>query len=71
MAEHREKRPCTCRCNCSSSSDDNVSNKTNLSADILGSTHNSFDLWDSTPIKTKWIFVEKEITEGNERTGTD
>jgi hypothetical protein len=71
MAGHREKRPCACRCNCSSGSDDNVSNKTDVSAHILGSAHNSIDLWVSTPNKTKWFFVEKEMMEGNERTGTD
>jgi hypothetical protein len=34
----------------------------------LGDTHNSIDLWVSSPVKTKWIFVEEEV--GNERTRT-
>ena len=61
MEDRHEKRSCTCRCNCSSDSDDNVSNKTSVSTHILGSTHNSIDLFLHTPYKTKWTFVEEKV----------
>ena len=72
MADRHEKRSCTCRCNCSSDSDDNVSNQTSVSTHILGSTHNSIDLYVSTPRKTKWTFVENMEEEmKNERQRTN
>ena len=58
MVVRDDKRPCACGCDCSCGCDDNVSDKTSVSAHILGSTHNSIDLWVSTPRKTKWSFVE-------------
>ncbi len=60
MAVQDEKRPCTCRCDCGCRCNDNVSDKTSVSAHILGGTHNSVDLWVSTPSKTKWTFVDEE-----------
>ncbi len=60
MAVQDEKRPCTCRRDCGCQCNDNVSDKASVSAHILGGTHNSVDLWVSTPSKTKWIFVDEE-----------
>lgn len=51
---------CDCVCDCNSSGNDNVSVEDITSAHILGSTHNSIDLWVSTPAKTKWSFVEEK-----------
>ena len=59
MEDHLEKRSDPCRCNCSCECHDSVSDKTRVSTHILGSTHNSIDLWVSTPSKTKWTFVEE------------
>ena len=59
MGAPNEKRPCNCRCNCRDNSDDSVRDKKYISANILGNTHNSVDLWVSTPSQTKWKFVEE------------
>ena len=63
MEEHRDKRSCSCGCDCGCKRNDNVSNKTSVSTHILGSTHNSIDLYVSTPTKTKWTFVEEKVEE--------
>ena len=68
MAAQDEKRPCTCRCDCSCKCDDTVSDKGYVSSHILGGTHNSVDLWVSTPSKTKWIFMEEEVDSERQRT---
>lgn len=60
MAVQDDKRPSACGCDCGCGCDDNVSDQTSVSAHILGSTHNSIDLWVSTPSSTKWIFVDEE-----------
>ena len=72
MAVQDEKRPCTCGSDCGCKRNDNVSDKAHVSTHILGSTHNSIDLWMSTPRKTKWSFVEEvEEKVRDERTRTD
>ena len=68
MVVQDDKRPCTCGCNCSCKCNDNVSDKACVSTHILGSAHNSIDLWVSSPAKTKWIFKEEMK---NERTRAD
>ena len=68
MAVQDDKRPDGCVCDCSCGCNDNDVNKAVRPAHILGDTHNSIDLWVSSPVKTKWIFVEEEV--GNERTRT-
>jgi hypothetical protein len=70
MVVQDDKRPCTCGCDCSCGCDDNVSDKTSVSTHILGSAHNSINLWVSTPTKTKWLFVEEEEVK-DERTRAD
>ena len=52
---------CDCSCECHATG----IGKTGSTTRILGSAHNSIDLYVSTPAKTKWIFVddmEQEIT---------
>ena len=52
---------CDCSCECHATG----IGKTGSTTRILGSAHNSIDLYVSTPTKTKWIFVddmEQEIT---------
>ena len=72
MEGQHDKRPCTCSCDCGCKRNDNVSNKTSVSTHILGSTHNSIDLYVSTPPKTKWTFVENMEEEmKNERQRTN
>ena len=59
------ERPNDSVCNCNCKCHDNGIGKTGSTTRILGSAHNSIDLYVSTPAKTKWIFVddmEQEIT---------
>ena len=52
---------CDCSCGCHA----NGIGKTGSTTRILGTAHNSIDLYMSTPPKTKWIFVydvEREVT---------
>ncbi len=59
------ERPSNSVCNCNCKCHDNGIGKTGSTTRILGHTHNSIDLYVSTPAKTKWIFVddmEQEIT---------
>ena len=52
-------RDCSCGCH------DTGIGKTGSTTRILGSVHNSIDLYVSTPPQTKWIFVdnvEREMT---------
>ncbi len=52
-------RNCSCKCH------DTGIGKAGSTTRILGHTHNSIDLYVSTPPKTKWIFVdnvEQEVT---------
>ena len=52
-------RNCNCKCH------DTGIGKAGSTTRILGHTHNSIDLYVSTPPKTKWIFVdnvEQEVT---------
>jgi hypothetical protein len=53
---------CSCRCHV------NDVDKKRVSVHLLGSTHNSVDLYVSTPSETKWIFKEEMK---NERTRAD
>ena len=72
MADRHEKRSCSCGCDCCDVSDDTLSNQTSVSTHILGSTHNSIDLYVSTPPKPKWTFVENMEEEmKNERQRTN
>ena len=57
MADDNE-RPCCCSCDCGCESHGSGIGKTGSTVRILGNTHNSVDLFVSTPAKTKWIFVE-------------
>ena len=59
MAGLDEKGSDFCGCNSSCKCHGSVSDKTRVSAHILGSADNSIDLWVSTPSKTKWTFVEE------------
>ena len=61
MVTQDEKRSCTCGGDSSCGCDDDVSNKTSVSTHILGSTHNSIDLFLHPPNKTKWTFVEEKV----------
>ena len=45
---------CDCSCGCHA----NGIGKTGSTTRILGTAHNSVDLFVSTPAKTKWIFVD-------------
>ena len=45
---------CDCSCGCHA----NGIGKTGSTTRILGTAHNSIDLYVSTPPKTKWIFVD-------------
>tara|TARA_Y100000294_G_scaffold150611_1_gene147995 strand:+ start:1122 stop:1349 length:228 start_codon:yes stop_codon:yes gene_type:complete len=59
------ERPNDSMCDCDCKCHDNGIGKTGSTTRILGSAHNSIDLYVSTPAKTKWIFVddmEQEIT---------
>ena len=53
-----DERPSNGVCNCSCRCHDNGIGKTGSTTHILGNTHNSIDLYVSTPTKTKWIFVD-------------
>ena len=51
-------RNCNCKCH------DTGIGKAGSTTRILGSAHNSIDLYVTTPPKTKWIFIddaEKEV----------
>ena len=52
------ERPCCCSCDCGCKCHGAGIGKTGSTVRVLGSTHNSVDLFVSTPAKTKWIFVE-------------
>tara|TARA_R100000656_G_scaffold105101_1_gene77266 strand:- start:586 stop:798 length:213 start_codon:yes stop_codon:yes gene_type:complete len=47
-------RDCDCRCH------NTGIGKAGSTTRILGHTHNSIDLYISTPPQTKWVFLEKE-----------
>ena len=55
---------CDCSCGCHA----NGIGKTGSTTRILGTAHNSIDLYVSTPPQTKWIFKEEMK---NERTRAD
>ena len=67
MAAQDDERSCSCSCDCGCECNDTSVDKGFCTTHILGDTHNSVDLWVSTPTETKWIFVREE---GNERTRT-
>ena len=59
------ERPSNSVCNCNCKCHDTGIGKAGSTTRILGHTHNSIDLYVSTPPKTKWIFVdnvEQEVT---------
>ena len=59
------ERPSNSILSCKGKCHDTGIGKSGSTTRILGSAHNSIDLYVSTPAKTKWIFVddmEQEIT---------
>jgi hypothetical protein len=59
------ERPNDSMCDCNCKCHDTGIGKAGSTTRILGHTHNSIDLYVSTPPKTKWIFVdnvEQEVT---------
>ena len=62
------ERPSNSVCDCSCQCHDTGIGKAGITTRILGSAHNSIDLYVSTPPKTKWIFKEEMK---NERTRAD
>jgi len=61
----QDERPNDSVCNCNCKCHDTGIGKAGSTTRILGHTHNSIDLYVSTPPKTKWIFVdnvEQEVT---------
>ena len=52
------ERPNDSVCNCNCKCHDTGIGKAGSTTRILGHTHNSIDLYVSTPPKTKWIFVD-------------
>ena len=52
------ERPSNGVCDCSCRCHDNGIGKAGSTVRILGTAHNSIDLYVSTPPKTKWIFVD-------------
>jgi len=53
-SERSSNGVCDCSCQCH----DNGIGKAGSTTRVLGSTHNSIDLFVTTPPKTKWIFVD-------------
>jgi hypothetical protein len=63
MVDNERPNDSVCDCNCKCH--DTGIGKAGSTTRILGHTHNSIDLYVSTPPKTKWIFVdnvEQEVT---------
>ena len=61
----QDERPSNGVCDCSCECHATGIGKAGSTTRILGSAHNSIDLYVSTPPKTKWIFVdnlEQEVT---------
>ena len=59
------ERPSDSVCNCSCGCHDTGIGKAGSTTHILGTAHNSIDLYVTTPPETKWIFVdnvEREVT---------
>ena len=52
------ERPSDSVCHCSCRCHDNGIGKTGSTVRVLGTAHNSVDLYFTTPPKTKWIFVD-------------
>ena len=66
----QDERPSNGVCDCNCKCHDTGIGKAGSTTRILGHTHNSIDLYVSTPPKTKWIFVgdvEQEVKDERTR----
>jgi len=63
------ERPSKCVCDCGCKCNDIISDKTDMATRVLGVLDHNHNVYDSSPVSPRWIFIEEkeEIGKGVQR----